>query len=62
LATHLGYAILGNRNGQQDASSRRWNFSINLVGGDLEQWFIKSNGVADSLEPASHSAFGHAFA
>ena len=35
-----------------------WDLGVDLVGGDLDEWFVGGHGVADLLEPARDGALG----
>src|SRR5699024_2099356 len=35
---------------------------VDLVGGDLEQWLVNLDGIADSLQPLGDGALGDGFA
>src|SRR5699024_6497859 len=41
----------------QGACDWGWDLGINLVGGDLQQWFVYFDGVADGLQPLGDGAF-----
>jgi hypothetical protein len=41
-----------------DTGYRGWNLGVDLVGGDLNEWFVYLDGVADVLEPAGDGSFG----
>src|SRR5699024_3191514 len=42
----------------QRACDWGWDLGIDLVGGDLKQWFVYFDGVADGLQPLGDGAFG----
>ena len=56
-----GLAFL-HRNVHQHAGGGRWDFGVNLVGGDLEQRFVAVDDVADLLDPADDGALGNRLA
>ncbi len=50
------------RNFNNGAGYGGGDFGIDLVSGDLEQWFVDLDGVAYGLEPLRDGAFGYGFA
>jgi hypothetical protein len=48
---------LGNTNLGEHSTDRRRNFGVDLVGGNLKQDLVFSNGVADCLEPLCDGSF-----
>ena len=59
---NLDGVILVSLNFNNGAGYGGGDFGIDLVGGDLEQWFVYLDGIADGLEPLRDGAFGYGFA
>ena len=59
---HVHGVILVGQNFDQGACYWGRDFSIDLVGGDLEQWLVDLDRVARLLEPLGNGAFGDGFA
>jgi hypothetical protein len=46
--------------GDESGTGRR-DFRVHFVGGDLEEWLVGLNAVADVFEPTCDGAFGDGF-
>ena len=57
----LNGGIFIGMDGQEYATGRGWDFGVDLVGGDLQQWLIGGDGVANLLQPAGDGALCDAF-
>jgi hypothetical protein len=47
---------------REDTGSRRGDLGVDLVGGDLEEWFVDLDGVALGLQPPGDGALGDGLA
>jgi hypothetical protein len=57
-ANRNGFVFL-DQNLLDHAGNWRRNLGVYLVGGDLNQWLVNGNGVADLLEPSGDGSFGY---
>jgi hypothetical protein len=55
----IDFFIFTDENLVKDTGSGCGNFSIDLVGGYFEDWFVNFDGVANVLEPGGDGAGGH---
>ena len=61
-STNFDGVVFFGENFHDGAGDRGWDFGVDLVCGDLEQWFVDVDGVADGLQPGGDGAFGDGFA